>query len=123
MLEGDKKNIIVATAKNDDAIVAKRRSSITLEDLNCIVHVEVVCKLTLVEESLKTTIRLINQYFNVGLLKDFEGSICEMNDIAHVQVQSEMSLQGSNLGCGPNIYESELKDFETRMECALNTWR
>lgn len=44
MLEGDKKNIVVAAANNDDAIVAKRRSSITLEDLNCIVHVEVVCK-------------------------------------------------------------------------------
>jgi hypothetical protein len=43
-----------------------------------------------------------------------------MNDIAHVQVQSEMSLQRANLGCGPNIYENELKDFETRKECAFN---
>jgi hypothetical protein len=93
MLGGNKKNIVVATVKNDEAIIAERRSSMTLEDLNCIVHVEVVCKLTLVEESLKIAIRLINQYFNVGLLKDFEESVCEMNDIAHVQVQSEMSFK------------------------------
>ncbi len=53
MLGGAKKNIVIAVAKNDEAIVAKRRSSITLEDLNCIVHVEVVCKLSLAEELLK----------------------------------------------------------------------
>jgi hypothetical protein len=121
MLEGAKKNIVVVITKNDEVIVAKRRSSITLEDLNCIVRVEVVCKLTLAEESLKIAIRSINQSFNVGLLKDFEISVCEMNDITHVQVQSEMSLQGANLGCRPNIYENKLKDFETRKECAMNT--
>jgi hypothetical protein len=30
------------------------------------------------------------------------------------------SLQGTNLGHGPSIYESKLKDFETKKECALN---
>lgn len=58
---------------------------------------------------MKIAIRLINQYFNVGLLKDFEGSICEMNDIAHAQVQSEMSLQGANLGCGPTFMRMSWK--------------
>ncbi len=55
---------------------------------------------------LNTTIRLKNQSSNVGLLRDFEGSVYEMNDIAHVQVQNETCLQGAILGFGPNIFES-----------------
>jgi hypothetical protein len=82
-LGGAKKIIIVATAKNDEAIVAKNRSSITLEDFHTI-HVKVVYQLALVEELLKTAIRLRNQSSNVGLLRDSEGSIYEMNDIPHV---------------------------------------
>jgi hypothetical protein len=38
----------------------------------------------LVEELLKVAIRLRNQSFNVGLLRDFEGFVYEMNDIEHV---------------------------------------
>jgi hypothetical protein len=91
MLGGVKKIIIIATTKNDEAIVAKKRSSITLEDFRTI-HAEVVYQLALVEELLKTTIRLENQSSNVGLLNDSEGSVYEMNDIAHVQVQSETFL-------------------------------
>ncbi len=52
---------------------------------------------------LKATIILKNQSSIVGLLKDSKVSICEMNDITQVQVQSEMSLQGANLSLRPKI--------------------
>jgi hypothetical protein len=42
MLGSVKKNIFIATTKNDEAIVAEKRSSIALKDLNRIVRVEVV---------------------------------------------------------------------------------
>lgn len=49
-------------------------SSITLENFR-IIHAKVVCQLTLIEELLKATIRLINQSSNVGLLRDFKSSV------------------------------------------------
>jgi hypothetical protein len=130
MLGGAKKSIVVHIVKNDEGI-AIERSLITLEDFH-IIHAEVVCQLALVENLLKVVIRLRNQSFTIGLLKDYENFVCEMNDITHVQVQSEMSLQGVNLSFGLNIFEclqgislslglhiskSEFKDFEARKEC------
>jgi hypothetical protein len=85
MLGGAKKSIIVVVAKNDEAITVERRSLITLEYF-CTIHAKVICQLILVEELLKVAIRLRNQSFNVGLLRDFEGFVYEMNDIEHVQV-------------------------------------
>jgi hypothetical protein len=89
MLGSAKKSIIVAITKNDEAIAIERIFSITLKHF-CIV--EAICQLTLVENLLKTTIRLRNQSSTIGLLKDSNGFVCEMNDIAHVQVQNEMFL-------------------------------
>jgi hypothetical protein len=136
MLGGAKKSIFIHIIKNDEAITVER-SLITLEDFH-IIHAKVVCQLALVENLLKVVIRLRNQSFTIGLLRDYEDFVCEMNDIKHVQVQSEMSLQGVNLGLRPSIFEclqrislglgcriseSEFKDFETRKECVLNTKR
>jgi hypothetical protein len=103
MLGGAKKSIVVVIVNNDEAI-AIERSFITLRDFHTI-HAEVVCQLALVENLLKIVIRLRNQSFTIGLLKDYEEFVCEMNDITHVQVQSEMTLQGVNLGLGLSIFE------------------
>jgi hypothetical protein len=90
MLGGAKKSIVIAIVRNDEAIVVER-SLITLEDFHTI-HAEVVCQLALVENLLKAIIGLRNQSFTIGSLRDYKNFVCEMNDITHVHVQSEMSL-------------------------------
>jgi hypothetical protein len=83
MLGGANKSIIVVATKNEEAITVEMMSSITLEGF-CTIHATVICQLILVEALLKAAIRLRNESSNVGLLRDFEGFIYEMNDIEHV---------------------------------------
>jgi len=83
MLGGANKSIIVVATKNEEAITVEMMSSITLEGF-CTIHAKVICQLILVEALLKAAIRLRNESSNVGLLRDFEGFIYEMNDIEHV---------------------------------------
>jgi hypothetical protein len=78
-----KKTIYVVATQNDEAIAAKRRSLITFEDFQN-VHAVVTHQLTMVEELLKATLRSKALSSNVGLLKDFEESICETHDNAQV---------------------------------------
>jgi hypothetical protein len=85
----------VAT-QNDEAIVAKRRSLITLEDF-WNVHAIIIHQLAMVEELLKTNLRWKALSSNVGLLKDFEKSVCETHDNAHVQFQNDVFFQGMNV--------------------------
>ncbi len=78
-----KKTIYVVATQNDEAIVAKRRSLITLEDFRS-VHAIIIHQLAMVEELLKATLRSKALSSNVGLLKDFEKFVCETHDNAHV---------------------------------------
>jgi hypothetical protein len=91
----------VAT-QNDEAIATKRRSLITLEDFRN-VHAMIIHQLVMVEESLRITLRSKALFSNVGLLKDFEESICETHDNAHVQFQNDVFFQGMNV-CLSNIF-------------------
>ncbi len=78
-----KKTIYVVATQNDEAIVAKRRSLITLEDF-WNVHAITIHQLAMVENLLKATLRSKALFSNFGLLKDFEIFICETHDNVHV---------------------------------------
>jgi hypothetical protein len=65
-----KKTIYVVATQNDEAIVAKRRSLITLEDFQN-VHAIIIHQLAMAEEFLKTTLRS-KAFSNNGLLKDLK---------------------------------------------------
>jgi hypothetical protein len=77
------KTIYVVATQNDETIVAKRRSLITLEDF-WNVHAIIVHQLAMVENLLKATLRSKALFSNFGLLKDFENFICETHDNVHV---------------------------------------
>ncbi len=78
-----KKIIYVVVTQNDAAIATKKKSLITLEDF-WNVHAIAIHQLAMVEELLKATLRSKALFSNVGLLKDFEKSICETHDNVHV---------------------------------------
>ncbi len=109
-----KKTIYVVATQNDEAIATKRRSLITLEDFRN-VHAITIHQLAMVEELLKTTLRSKALSSNVGFLKDFEESICETHDNAHVQFQNDVSFQGMNV-CLSGIFWTWFKIFISNQE-------